>query len=46
MSGSGLLPCKLTSETPFRLSQIPAVIIDAVGVVLNLGDVFFTSRRA
>ena len=35
IGGSELLPCKLTPE-PHRQSQIPDVIIDAVGVVLSL----------
>ena len=39
MSGSGLLPCKLTSETPFRLSQIPAVIVGSPIGVLEMGEV-------
>jgi hypothetical protein len=30
--------------TPFRWSQIPAVIIDAVGVVLSLGEGNATTR--
>src|SRR5215472_2418550 len=39
MSGSGLLPCKLTPEPPFRPSQIPALItsLEAVGVLLTVG---------
>jgi hypothetical protein len=35
MSCSGLLPCKLTCETPFRLSQIAAVITALSAQVLN-----------
>ena len=37
MSGSGLLPCKLSLGTPFRRSQIPAVI-NSLKVSLFVAD--------
>jgi hypothetical protein len=38
MSGLGLLPCKRTPETPFRLSQIPAVITSLQAIVSRTRD--------
>src|SRR6516225_1585588 len=43
MSGSGLLQRKLI-VTPFRGSQIPAVIVGAIGVVLSFEEGDATTR--
>jgi hypothetical protein len=43
MASSGILQRNLI-DTPFRRSQIPAVIIGAAGVVLSLEDGDATTR--
>jgi hypothetical protein len=42
--GFGLLLCNLNPGTPFRRLQIPAVIVDAIGVVLSLEEGDATTR--
>src|SRR5215471_1185754 len=47
MSGSGLLPCKLTPEPPFRRAKIPAVIAPLQSIIRtaqNLGGGNATAR--
>jgi hypothetical protein len=41
---SRLLLCNLNPGTPFRRQQIPAVIVDAIGVVLSLEEGDATTR--